>query len=96
MNGIRISNLGGLSAGVAVVLVASLSSAYAAKISNDDSAPQTVVVTEGASKREMIVAPGETVDFCPSGCFVTFPNGDREALTGDENLSISGGKATVK
>ncbi len=77
-------------------LALSAGSTYAAQISNNDSGPQTIVVTEGASKREMIVAPGETVEFCASGCFVTFPNGDREALTGDEKVTISGGKATLK
>jgi hypothetical protein len=44
----------------------------------------------------MLVAPGETVDFCSGGCFVTFPNGDREALKGDETITISGGKATIQ
>jgi len=27
---------------------------------------------------------------------VTFPNGDREALKGDEAITISGGKATFQ
>ncbi|WP_343314650.1 hypothetical protein AAIB41_05645 [Brucella sp. BE17] len=70
--------------------------AYAADVTNQDSVAQTIVVTEGASKREMIVAPNETVDFCSSGCFVTFPNGDRQALTGEETITISGGKASIK
>ena len=74
----------------------SLDSAYAAKISNTDSTEQTIVVTEGASRREVVLAAGETLDFCPDGCFVTFPNGDREALTGDETLTIAGGKASLK
>jgi hypothetical protein len=78
------------------MLAASMGGSYAAKISNKDSAAQTIVVTEGASKREMVVAPGDTVDFCSSGCFVTFPNGDREALTGDETITLTGGKATLK
>ncbi|WP_139976153.1 MULTISPECIES: hypothetical protein [Brucella/Ochrobactrum group] len=96
MNRNRVNNLGKLVLGAAIGFVVSAGSAYAAQISNNDSGPQTIVVTEGASKREMIVAPGETVEFCPSGCFVTFPNGDREALTGDETIMLSGGKATVK
>ncbi|MBB5703828.1 hypothetical protein FHS76_003738 [Ochrobactrum daejeonense] len=96
MNSKQVISLAKLALVAAIVFAASAGGAYAATISNNDSDPQTVVVTEGAAKREMIVAPGETVDFCPSGCFVTFPNGDREALTGDETVTISGGAASVK
>ncbi|EFM57233.1 hypothetical protein [Brucella inopinata] len=96
MNGIDVFSLGKPFLGAAIFLTVSMGGAYAAKLSNNDSGPQTIVVTEGASKREMIVAAGETVDFCPSGCFVTFPNGDRAALIGNETISINGGKATVK
>lgn len=77
-------------------LTLSVASAYAAEVTNQESAAQTIVVTEGASKREMIVAPNETVDFCSAGCFVTFPNGDRQALTGDEEITLNGGKISVK
>lgn len=96
MNRKQVNSLSKFVLGTAFGVAVSVGSVYAAQISNNDSGPQTVVVTEGASKREMIVAPGETVDFCASGCFVTFPNGDREALTGDETITISGGKATLK
>ncbi|MBR7651255.1 hypothetical protein HED50_05145 [Ochrobactrum oryzae] len=96
MNRNQVNSLGKLVFGVVVGFSASVGGALAAQISNNDSGPQTIVVTEGASKREMIVAPGETVEFCASGCFVTFPNGDREALTGDETITLSGGKATLK
>lgn len=71
-------------------------SVFAANVTNKDASAQTLVVTEGAAKRELIVSPGESVDFCPSGCFVTMPNGDREALTGGETVTINGGKATIK
>ncbi len=83
---------------LAAVAVFSLpmAGAYAAELTNQDSGAQTIVVTEGASKREMIVAPNETVDFCSAGCFVTFPNGDRQALTGEETITISGGKISIK
>ncbi|MFQ0812971.1 hypothetical protein AVM02_11945 [Brucella anthropi] len=96
MNRNQVNSLGRLVLGAVMGFAASAGGAYAAQISNNDSGPQTIVVTEGASRREMIIAPGETVDFCASGCFVTFPNGDREALTGDETVTISGGKATLK
>lgn len=71
-------------------------SVFAASVSNKDASAQTLVVTEGAAKRELIVSPGETVEFCPAGCFVTMPNGDREALTGGEAVTINGGKVTIK
>jgi hypothetical protein len=96
MNVIQINKFGTIGLGAVSMLAASMGGSYAAKISNKDSAAQTIVVTEGASKREMVVAPGDTVDFCSSGCFVTFPNGDREALTGDETITLTGGKATLK
>ncbi|MEJ5019730.1 hypothetical protein WH297_08255 [Ochrobactrum vermis] len=96
MNRNQVNSLGKLFLGAAIGFATTVGSAYAAQISNKESAPQTIVVTEGASKREMIVAPGENVEFCASGCFVTFPNGDREALTGDETITLSGGKATLK
>ncbi|GAA5541061.1 MULTISPECIES: hypothetical protein [Brucella/Ochrobactrum group] len=96
MNVIQINKFATIGLGAVVMLAASMGGSYAAKISNKDSAAQTIVVTEGASKREMVVAPGDTVDFCAAGCFVTFPNGDREALTGDETITITGGKATLK
>ena len=70
--------------------------ALAASAVNLDNATQTIVVTEGGNRQELDIAPGETVNFCPNGCFVTLPNGDREALTGAETVEISGGSATIK
>ncbi|MET0574871.1 MAG: hypothetical protein ABWZ83_03315 [Mesorhizobium sp.] len=63
---------------------------------NKDAEPRTLIVTEGGSKNELALAAGETVEFCQSGCFVTMPNGDREALTGSETIEISGGVAKIK
>ena len=45
--------------------------AHAASAVNLDSEPRTLIVTEGGSKTELAVAAGETVEFCPTGCFVT-------------------------
>jgi hypothetical protein len=59
-------------------------------------AARTLIVTEGGNKSELALAGGETVDFCPSGCFVTMPNGDIEALTGSETVEISGGVGRIK
>ncbi len=82
---------------VAIVLSAiSAGSAFAASVKNGDDSAQTIVVTEGSSKTQLQVGAGETVDFCSSGCFVTFPNGDREALKGNETVEIKGGKVSIK
>lgn len=70
--------------------------AFGASAVNLDSEPRTLIVTEGGNKTELAVAGGETVEFCQGGCFVTMPNGDRQALTGSETIEISGGVARVK
>ena len=77
-------------------LLAAGASAQAASAVNLDSEPRTLIVTEGGSKSELALAGGESVDFCPSGCFVTMPNGDRQALTGSEVIEISGGQARIR
>ncbi|MGL4489644.1 MAG: hypothetical protein ACRCU5_09380 [Rhizobiaceae bacterium] len=83
--------------GFALVAVFALTgAASAASVLNTDSDPVTLIVTEGADKAEMTVGAGETVEFCSGGCFVTMPNGDRQALTGSETVEISGGAATIK
>jgi len=83
---------------VVAVLLSALSagSAFAASVKNDEASTQTIVVTEGSSKTELQVGAGETVEFCNGGCFVTFPNGDREALKGSETVEIKGGKVSIK
>jgi hypothetical protein len=80
----------------ATVLLGLGSAAFGASAVNKDAEPRTLIVTEGGSKSELSLAGGETVEFCPSGCFVTMPNGDREALTGSETIEISGGTARIK
>lgn len=80
----------------AVALLAAGGSSYAASAVNKDAQTRTLVVTEGGSKSELALAAGETVEFCASGCFVTLPNGDLEALTGSETIEISGGVARIK
>ncbi len=81
---------------VYTALLAASGSAFAASAVNLDAETVTLIVTEGGSKSELAVAGGETVDFCPGGCFVTMPNGDLEALTGSETIEISGGVARIK
>lgn len=80
----------------AVCLLVVGNGAHAASAVNLDSEPRTLIVTEGGSKSELALAAGETVEFCSGGCFVTMPNGDREALTGNETIEISGGVARIK
>jgi len=80
----------------AVALVATIGSANAASAVNKDAETRTLIVTEGGSKSDLALAAGETVEFCPNGCFVTLPNGDLEALTGSETVEISGGVARIK
>ena len=80
----------------ATLLTAVAGQAFAASAVNQDKETRTLIVTEGGSKTELSLAPGETAQFCPNGCFVTFPNGDLEALTGAETIEISGGVAKIK
>ena len=80
----------------AIALLAVDGSAFAASAVNKDAETRTLVVTEGGSKTDLALAGGETVEFCPNGCFVTLPNGDLEALTGSETIEISGGVARIK
>lgn len=81
---------------IAFSVLATGGNALAASAVNMDNEPRTLVVTEGGSKQELALGPGETVEFCSGGCFVTLPNGDREALTGSETIEISGGVAKIK
>ncbi len=77
-------------------VIAAAGGAQAASAVNMDSEPRTIVVTEGGNRVELVIAAGETAQFCPSGCFVTMPNGDRAALTGAETVEIKGGAGRVR
>jgi plastocyanin len=79
-----------------VALLAVTGGAQAASITNADQQVQELTVTEGGSQETLQLSPGDTVEFCPTGCFVTMPSGDREALTGAETIDIVGGKAVYK
>lgn len=87
MNRLVLSLLAVLAAGGA---------AHAASAINLDSEQQTIVVTEGGSRTEIVIGPGESVEFCPTSCFVTFPNGDRQALTGSETIEIAQGRGRIR
>jgi hypothetical protein len=79
-----------------LLLAASAGSGVAASAVNRDSEPRTLIVTEGGTRTELALAGGETVEFCPNGCFVTMPNGDLEALAGGETIEISNGVARIR
>ena len=77
-------------------LVAMSGHGMAASAINLDSEPRTLIVTEGGDKSEIAIGAGDTVQFCPNGCFVTMPNGDREARNGSETIESSGGVGKIK
>ncbi|PHP67525.1 hypothetical protein CSC94_07405 [Zhengella mangrovi] len=79
-----------------LALVSFSGTVFAASLTNKDADPRTIIVTEGGSKGEISVNAGESVSICPNGCFLTMPNGDREALKGDETIDISNGKAVFR
>jgi len=81
---------------IALALTVTAGQALAASAVNLDNEPRTIIVTEGGNKQEITMGAGETVEFCSGGCFVTMPNGDREALTGGETIEISGGAGKIK
>ncbi|WP_245423557.1 hypothetical protein [Rhizobium subbaraonis] len=70
--------------------------AFAASITNKDADAVVLTIVEDGSRSEVAVGAGQTESVCPSGCFVTLPNGDRVALNGDETVEISGGAAVIK
>ena len=70
--------------------------ATAASVTNKDAQSQVLIVTEDGNKIELVVEAGATVSFCPSGCFVTMPSGDRETLAGSETIDIVNGAAMIK
>jgi len=82
--------------GAALVLLAVSSPVLAASALNSDTEVRILVVTEGSKQEELAIAPGQTVQFCFSSCFVTMPDGDRFALSGNEIIEISGGRARIK
>jgi len=77
-------------------VMAGSGAAMAASAINSDAEPRTLIVTEGSTQSEVVLGAGETAQFCPDGCFVTMPNGDREALTGAETIEIQNGRARFR
>ena len=73
----------------AAALLATLGASQAATLVNTGGDAVVVVVTENGVRSDLTVDPAQTVEFCLSGCFATFPNGDRHALTGSETVEVS-------
>lgn len=81
-----------IATGVALVVAMP---AIAATVTNRDETVQTLTITEGTEQVKLSIGPGESVEICPGGCFVTMPNGDREVLTGSERLEIEAGRGRI-
>ena len=84
---------------IAIVATASLAGALpaiAADITNGDKKPVVIDVVENGNRSKLPLPAGATESICPSGCFITVPNGDRIGLSGAETVEISGGAAIVK
>ncbi|MET3612245.1 hypothetical protein ABID16_000550 [Rhizobium aquaticum] len=83
---------------IALVATASLAGvmpAAAADITNGDKKAVVIEVVENGSRSKVPLPPGATESICPSGCFITAPNGDRVGLSGGETVKISGGAVIV-
>lgn len=80
----------------AVLSLATLGVASAANVTNKDSESRVLIVTEGSATVELVIEAGATVNFCPAGCFVTMPSGDREALSGNESINIVNNQAVIQ
>ncbi len=76
-------------------LAALASAAPAASLVNNDQETRTVVVSDGGNQTELTIGAGESLDFCPNGCFVTM-EGERETLLGSETIEINGGKMRIR
>lgn len=84
-----------LVAAALALAVATPAAASAATVTNRDDTAHTLIVTEGGQQVELSIGPGESIEICPSGCFVTMPNGDREVLTGSERLEIEASRGKI-
>jgi predicted porin len=84
------------SAAVLVLSFLLATSAEAASVTNKDASAVVLTITESGNRVEMMVDAGASKSFCPSGCFLTAPDGDRIGLEGGEAIDIVKGSAIVK
>jgi hypothetical protein len=82
---------------IALVAVFGLSeTALAATVTNTGAAAVVLVVVEGGNRADVAIEAGQSQTICPSGCFLTLPNGDRIGLEGGETIEIKDGSATIR
>lgn len=79
-----------------VVFFGATSGAWAASVSNAGPSAIVLTVVEDGSRTEVAIDAGASETICPSGCFLTLPNGDRIGLEGGESVEIKDGAATIK
>ncbi len=79
-----------------LMLGALSSGAVAATVTNAGSGAVVLVVVENGNRMEVSIDAGASEQICPSGCFVTLPNGDRVGLEGGETIEIKDGSATIR
>ncbi|WP_147178230.1 hypothetical protein [Ciceribacter naphthalenivorans] len=79
-----------------VVFFGAASGAFAASVSNVGTGAVVLVIVENGNRTEVAIDAGASETICPSGCFVTLPNGDRIGLEGGETIEIQDGAATIK
>ncbi|SSC73185.1 unnamed protein product [Ciceribacter sp. T2.26MG-112.2] len=79
-----------------VIFLGAASGALAASVTNSGTASIVLQVVEDGNRSEVAIDAGASETICPSGCFVTLPNGDRLGLEGGESVEIKDGSATVK
>ena len=82
-------------AGFAIAILLA-GAAQAATVVNLTAEAAVVAVTEGADRSDVTVEPEQTLEFCPAGCFVTLPNGDRHALEGTETIELRDGGVSIQ
>lgn len=80
---------------VAVALSLSCWAVEAATITNEDDERRSITVAEGHRRIELVIPAGVTDSFCLLGCFISWGDGERAALMGDENLVIRNGKIKI-
>lgn len=80
---------------VSAALAAMAAAANATTVTNLDNEAHTLVVTEGGQQVEVEISAGDTIEICPTGCFVVLPNGDRQVLTGTERLEIEASRGRI-
>ena len=78
-----------------VIFFGAASCASAASVTNAGTASVVLQVVEDGNRSEVAIDAGASETICPSGCFVTLPNGDRIGLEGGETIEIKDGSATV-